>query len=58
MFDLHFIGDKENVYFIYIRCINCKKEIGLFLRTSTIEEIITKFVLDAIFHHVGMSWII
>ena len=31
---------------------------GLFLRTSTFEEIIPKFVINAILHHVGISWII
>ena len=43
---------------IVIRCINCKKETGLYLGTSTLEEIITKFLLNAILHHVGMLWII
>ena len=43
---------------IAIRCINYNKETGLYLISSTIEEIITKFVLNAILHHVGMSWII
>ena len=39
-------------------CINCEKETGLYLVTSTLEEMITKFVLNEILHHVGMSWII
>ena len=43
---------------ISIRSINCKKETGFYLGTSTLEEMITKFVLNAIIHHVGMSWII
>ena len=43
---------------IGIRCINRKKETGFFLINSTFEEIITKFVLNLILHHVGMSWII
>ena len=30
MFDLHLIGDKEKLDVIAIRCINCKKETGLF----------------------------
>ena len=58
MFELRLIGDKENLDAIAIRCINCKKETGLFLRNSTFEEMITKFVLNAIWHHVSMSWII
>ena len=43
---------------ISIRCINCKKETGLFFRNSTFEEIIIKFVRNEILHHVGMLWII
>ena len=46
---------------VYLRCINCKIEIGLDLETSfswVFDEVITKFVLNAILHHVGMSWII
>ena len=58
MFELRLIGDKEHLNVIAIRCINCKKETGLFVGSSTFEEMITKFVVNAIFHHVGMSWII
>ena len=43
---------------VSISCINCKKETGLYLITSTLEEMINRFVLNAILHHVGMSWII
>ena len=35
-----------------------KKETGLYLRNSILEEMITKFVLNEILYHVGMSWII
>ena len=58
MFELHLIGDKEKLDVIAIMCINCKKETVLYLRTSTFEEIITKFVLNEILHHVVLSWII
>ena len=58
MFELRLIVDKEKLYVITIRCINCKKETGLYLQNSSFEEIITKFVLNAILHHVGMLWII
>ena len=34
------------------------KKTGLYLRTSTFEEMITKFVLNKILHHVSISWII
>ena len=43
---------------IAIKCINCKRETGLYLRSSTVEEMITKLVLNAILHHVGMTWMI
>ena len=41
--------------------INCKRETGLDSKTNftwVYDEIVTKFVLNAILHHVGMSWII
>ena len=44
--------------FLAIKCIYCNKYTGLHIKNTTIEEIITKFVLNAIFHNVGMSWII
>ena len=58
IFELRLIGDKYKLDFIAIRCINCKRETGSFLITSNFEEMITKFVLNAILHHVGISWII
>ena len=37
-----------------------KNKTGLFLKinSSVFDEMITKFVLNAILYHVGMSWII
>ena len=58
MFELCLIDDINKVESIDIRCINCKKETGLYLRTSTSEEMIYKFALNAILHHVSMLWII
>ena len=58
MFELRLIDDKEKLDIISIRCINFKKETGLYLQNSTFEAIITKFVLNAILNHVGMLWII
>ena len=58
MFELLLIDDRYKVEAIATRCINCKKETGLYLETSTLDEIITEFVLNTIWHHVGMSWII
>ena len=43
---------------ISIRCINCKIETGLYLKNTIFDEMITKFVLNAIFNYVGMLWII
>ena len=58
MFEFLLIDDGDKLEAIAIRCINCKKETGLYLGTSTLEEMITKFVLNAILHHVGLSLII
>ena len=58
MFELRLIDDRNKLEAIAIRGINCKKPTGLFLRTSTFEEMITKFVLNATLYHLGMSWII
>ena len=58
MFELYLIDDRDKLDSISIRCTNCKKETVLYLTTFTLEEMITKFVLNTILHHVGMSWII
>ena len=58
MFELHLFDDRYKGEAIDIRFINCKKETGLYLGTSTLEEMITKSVLNAILHHVGMLCII
>ena len=60
MFELR-LGYKEgNLDAVSLRCINCKRETGLFLKISSLvlDEMITKYVLNEILHHVGMSWII
>ena len=58
MFELCLLGDKEKMDDIDIRCINCKREKCLFLKNTTFEEMVTKFVLNAILHHVGMLCLI
>ena len=58
MFELRLNYKEGKLYVIYIRRINCKIEIGSFLKNTTFDEMITKFVLNAIFHHVGILWII
>ena len=51
--------DKGNVVdAIVIRCRNYNKETELHLKDTPIEEIITKFLLNAIFNHVGILSII
>ena len=63
MFQLILFDDKQDeegnfLDIIAIRFINCKKETGLYSRDKIIEEIITRFVLNTILHHVGILWII
>ena len=58
MIELRLNYDEEKLDAISIRCINCKKEKGLYLKNTTFDEMITKFLLNGIFLHVGMSWII
>ena len=55
MFELRFIDHRDKLEVISTRCINCKKVTDLYLRNSTFEEMITKFGISAILHHVGMS---
>ena len=60
MFELYLSYKEGKLNVISIRCINCKRETGLDLKINSLvsDEIITKFVLNEILHHVGMSWII
>ena len=63
MFQLRLFDDKDDeegkvVEIIAIRYIICKKEIGLYLRNSTVEEMITKILFNTILHHLVMLWII
>ena len=48
-------NEEENVmYAIAINCGNFNKYTGLYQKNTKTEGMITKFVLDAILHHVGM----
>ena len=61
MFEILLSYGDEKLDVMYIKCINCKRETSLNPETSfswVFDEIITKFLLNAILHHVGMSWII
>ena len=55
LFDGRLDEEVSVVDIIAIRSINYNKETGLYLISSTIEEIITKFVLNAILHRAGLS---
>ena len=52
-------NEEDNVLkSIAIKCSNCDRSTGLFLKDKTVEEMITKFVLNTVLHHVDLSWII
>ena len=64
-FQMRMWYDKENIEenvvdIIYIRCSNCGKTTVSYVKSSNIDykDIITKFVLNTVLHHVGMSCII
>ena len=46
MFGLRLNCDEEKLDVISISCINCKREEGLYLKNTTFDEMITKFVLN------------
>ena len=61
MFEIRFSCGDNDLDMVYLNCINCKKETGSNPETGfswVYDEVITKFVLNAMLHHVGMSWII
>ena len=61
MFQIRLSYGDRYLYTVSLKCINCKTETGLNPETSftwVYDEIVTKFVLNAMLHHVGMSWII
>ena len=43
---------------IAIKCSNFHINTGLYLKREKVKETITQFVLNTVFHHVGLSWII
>ena len=60
MFEIHLSYKEGFLDVIYLKCINCERETGLDSKINSwvFNEIFTKFVLNTILHHVGMSWII
>ena len=60
-FEIHLSYEDKKLDVVSIKFINCKRETGLNSETSSywvFDEVITKFVLNEILHHVGMSWVI
>ena len=60
MFEIR-LSYKEGILdIVSLKWINCKIETGLDSKSIPwiFDEVITKFLLNALFHHVGMSWII
>ena len=61
MFEIRLRCGDDDQEIVSLKCINCKKETGLNSETGftwVYDEVITKFLLNAMLHHVGMSWII
>ena len=58
MFELYLLSDEKKLNVVYMRCINCKRETSLFLKNTIFEQMVPKFVLNVILHHVVMSLII
>ena len=58
MFEIHLSYEDKKLDVVSIKCIDCKIETGLNSETSfswVFGEVITKFLLNVILHHVGMS---
>ena len=61
MFEIRLSCGDDNFYIVSLKCIHCKKETGLNADTGFnrfYDEVITQLLLNAMLHHVGMSWII
>ena len=61
LFKIHLSCGDVDLYIVSLKCINCQKETGLKSKSGFKEfydKIITPFVMNAMLHHVSMSWII
>ena len=61
MFEMRLIYGDKDLDIFSLKCINYKKETGLNSEspfTLVYDEVVTKFVLNSMLHHVGLSWII
>ena len=57
MFEIRLSYEDKKFDVVYLKCINCKRETGLDTETSfywVYDEIVTKFMLNTMLHHVGM----
>ena len=57
MFEIRLIFGDGYLDDLSIKCINCKRETGLYSETSFIwvyDKIVTKFFLNAMLNYVGM----
>ena len=50
--------EEDVVYNICIRCSNCGKRTGLSMKNINHKDMVTKFVLNKVLQHVGLSCII
>ena len=53
-----FIDNKDVPEAVGILCINFVKRIGCLLENQEIENLITPFVTNMLFHNIGLFWII
>ena len=61
IFEIRLSCGDDDLDTVSLKFINCKKETGLKSKTGFKEfydEVVTPFVVNAMLHHVGMSWII
>ena len=61
MFEIRLSYGDKYLDVLSIKFINCKRETGLNSKTNftwVYDEIVTNFLLNAMLHHVGMSWIV
>ena len=61
LFEIRFSCGDVNLDTVSLKCTNCQKETGLKTKSGFKKfngKVITPFVMNAMLHHVGMSWII
>ena len=59
MFEIRLCYIEKYFDTLCLKCVDCKIEIGLNSKTNftlVYDKTITKFVLNAMLHHVGISW--